>query len=168
MPAKKMKLMIPMLLPMFQYQMTLMPEVNGHHVFMQSETKDHVVHAGLSVHLKPYQTDSVLHQMEPLTKSFPHKTWYLVTRPILDVMEVTLPLLGDTLQNKVLSLMIASHMDHHQVQHQHAHKNAQEPQLLHTSARQDQLFIPSLLLMLKLKFMLMDQLKVLSQYMLIS
>jgi len=65
-------------------QLNLTPETNGDLPSIQSEIKPHADHAGLSVQLKLFQTDSP--SMESMLSSH-HKTQPLVMLPAWDAME---------------------------------------------------------------------------------
>ena len=82
-------------------QITLTQEQIGKDVSITLEINKNVDHAGLSLHLKLYQTDSVLHQIRELTLFSPHKTWYPVTIGIWDAMVVSSMMLGGTLKTLV-------------------------------------------------------------------
>ena len=82
-------------------QTTLTQEQIGKDVSMTSEINKNVDHAGLSLPLKLYQTDSVLHQIRELTLFSPHKTWYPATIGIWDAMVVSSMMLGGILNTLV-------------------------------------------------------------------
>jgi len=90
-------------------QLTSMPEPNGAKRSTPSETNNNAVHAGLSVPLKLFQTDSPLPQTERSTLSSPQKTSSLATPTTTVAMVDTWIWLGNTSTNMEPSLTHVSH-----------------------------------------------------------
>ena len=143
----------------------LTQEPNGHHASTQSETNNNVVHAGHLVLQKPFQTDSVLTQMDQSTLFSPLRTWLLATILTSDVVADISLTLGTILLKKVLSQIPVSHTPQGMVQYPSVkliHAAFVQLPMLNTLVNPTLLLRPPLLTKSNPKSMLTVQLKLLS------
>lgn len=142
-------------------------ENNGHNVLMKLEINKDVVHVGLLVLLKLSVIDYVLPQTVKLILYYHHNTQLLVIQTITDVKVVILTKPGNSSKELVSHLMHVSHTPLVLVEKDNAQKNVlMELHLNYTKLRLPLATI--LLKMLRLIFLLMVQLKLVSKFMKIS